>query len=158
MTARKAVERRVGHGTADYGQLVALPTAAPAPAPVKGWLATTGASWVRLWSSPLAQVYDVTDLPALERLFDLLDRRERYVRAVRHKPMVEGSQGQPVAHPLARQVPVLDAEIRQMEDRFGLTPAARLKLGITFGAAQQTLADLNAALADDGEDDDRFRL
>jgi P27 family predicted phage terminase small subunit len=123
------------------------------PEPSKRWLKTTRDAWVVLWDHNLTGAYEPTDLPALRRLFDLRDQRARFERAVASRPLVEGSQGQQVLNPLARQVSALDGEIRALEDRFGLTPAARLRLGITLGEAAKTLADLQRGLGDLEVDD-----
>ncbi len=49
-----------------------------------------------------------------------------------------------------------DAEIRQLEDRFGMTPRARLQLGITFSESVRSLEALNQSfIADDDEEDPR---
>jgi P27 family predicted phage terminase small subunit len=61
--------------------------------------------------------------------------------------VVEGSQGQPRPNPLYKQVQEFQAEARQLEDRFGLSPMSRLRLGITFADAQASLDGLNARLA-----------
>lgn len=82
------------------------------------------------------------DLPALQRLFSLYDEHDRAWRGYRRQRLVEGSQGQPVASPLFGVAMKLDAEIRALEDRFGCSPAARLRLGIHFGQAARTLEDL----------------
>ena len=47
----------------------------------------------------------------------------------------------------------LDEEIRQLEDRLGLTPRARLQLGITFSEAAKSLDDLNRMFTGDGGED-----
>jgi hypothetical protein len=52
---------------------------------------------------------------------------------------------------MGRQMLSLDVEIRQLEDRFGLTPRARLQLGITYGEAKKSLEELNAELQADEE-------
>lgn len=126
--------------------------AANLPAPPRGLLATTVQQWTAYWSSPVGQLADPdTDMPAVMRLFSLYDERERAYRSFRKKRLVKGSQGQPVVNPAWRQVPIMDAEIRQLEDRLGLTPQARLKLGVTFGDAARSLDDLNRDL--DVDDD-----
>ena len=48
-----------------------------------------------------------------------------------------------------------DAEIRSLEDRLGMTPKARLQLGVEFGKAVKTLDDLNKTLNADEEEDPR---
>jgi hypothetical protein len=72
--------------------------------------------------------------------------------------VVEGSQGQPVASPLFKVAMALDSEVRALEDRYGLTPAARLKLGIRLGEAARSLEDLARDLDDDWDEDERRRL
>ena len=130
------------------------------PAPPDYLLPATQDRWVAYWTSPVAKLVDaVSDLPALERLFWLYDDLERSRRAVRDKGhMIEGSQGQTVMNPLLRHMQTQAAEIRQMEDRFGLSPRARLALNLTLGQAAQSLADLNAPFLTDGGDDDDPRM
>ena len=123
------------------------------PAVPKGLLKRTREQWESFWRSPVATVVSLdTDLPSLERLFSLYDERERAYRAVCKERLVVGSQGQPVLNPLARQLCSYDAEIRQLEDRFGLTPMARLRLGVQIGTAARTLDDLNRQLDHDDQD------
>ena len=127
------------------------------PKAPEGMLKKTRDQWAAFWGSDVAAVCSPpTDLPALERLFSLYDERERCARAIRKSPLVTGSQGQPVLNPLSRQVGAVDPEIRQLEDRFGLTPMARLKLGVRFGQAAQSLDSLNDSLihGDDEEETD----
>lgn len=130
------------------------------PAPPDYLLAATQDRWAAYWTSPVAKLVDaVSDLPALERLFWLYDDLERSRRAVQDVGhMVEGSQGQAVMNPLLRHMQTQAAEIRQMEDRFGLSPRARLSLNLTLGQAANSLADLNAPFLADGGDDDDPRM
>jgi hypothetical protein len=86
---------------------VALPAAGSRrkPPPLKGGSAATRAWWKTAWSSPMAALWLEADVPALQRLARLLGVLER---------------GEPSA--------LLLAEIRQLEDRFGLSPLARRRL------------------------------
>ena len=68
-------------------------------------LPETRAWWETVWTSPMAAVYLDADVPALARLATLVDRLHR------------GDAG-------AR----LLAEIRSLEDRYGLSPLARRRL------------------------------
>lgn len=128
-----------------------------APEPPDYLLPVTVTRWAAYWTSPVAKLVDaVSDLPALERLFWLYDDLERSRLAVAETGhVIKGSKGQTVMNPLLRHMQAQAAETRQLEDRFGLSPRARLSLNLTLGQAAQSLADLNAPfLADGGEDDD----
>lgn len=132
------------------------------PDPPKGLLKDIGEKWAAFWQSDLAQLVEpATDMMALSRLFTLYDDRERAYRSVKKQPFVEGSKGQPVANPMASRTESLDKEIRMLEDRFGLTPKARLALGIAFGQVTKSLDDLNSSLSEDeddaGDDDPRIQ-
>ena len=63
--------------------------------------------------------------------------------------MVVGSQGQAVLNPLYSAMLKIDAEIRQMEDRIGLSPKARVSLGIQIGQMKKSLDDLNSELEEE---------
>jgi P27 family predicted phage terminase small subunit len=121
-----------------------------APAPPAGLLKATREAWSAFWSSPLApMVVPATDLPALERLFTLRDERARALRGYRARRLVVTDSGVAL-NPLLRVLKQLDAEIRQLEDRFGLSPIARLRLGVALGEAARSLEEL----LDDDDDDD----
>jgi hypothetical protein len=68
-------------------------------------LKSTREWWRTVWSSPMAAVWLEADMPALARLAKLVD---------------EAARGE-----VAGQVLV---EVRQLEDRFGLSPLARRRL------------------------------
>lgn len=134
--------------TALSGGLVDKPRA---PA---GFLAETRRGWDVFWESQQAALIQPAQIPGVERLFQLRDERARCYREVRKSRMVAGSKGQPRRSPLYDVINVLDGEIRQLEDRFGLSPKAWIALGGAIGDAARSLADLNAELeADDGDDE-----
>ena len=149
----KPARLRQNHERQDFGLISLAAGGLEVPQAPRGLLVQTVREWDAFWTSPLAlTVTPATDLPAITRLFALRDERERMARVVRLERVVVGSRGQPRANPLYAQIASFDAEIRQLEDRLGLTPLARLKLGVTFGDAARSLADLNAELAGDAED------
>jgi len=112
------------------------------------WREQTVERWVAFWASPLASQVEPSDEGAFRRLFKLYDEIERMWEAIEATGrVVEGSQGQPRPNPLYKQVQEFQAEARQLEDRFGLSPMSRLRLGITFADAQASLDGLNARLA-----------
>jgi P27 family predicted phage terminase small subunit len=145
MSARKPSEKRQGRGTVD----AVLPgVVAVMPDPESEWSSGTLERWQDFWSSPLSGQVEASDYGALRRLFWLYDEIERLIVALgKTGRVVVGSQGQPRANPLYKQVSEFQAECRQLEDRFGLSPKARLALGITYAEAAMSLDSLNARLA-----------
>ena len=139
---------RRGDGVAVIGPSCPSLLAGKAP------LDSTVDAWNRLWSSDVAQVLELdSDIESVVRWVSLLDERERTFRAFRQKRMVEGSQGQPVLSPLWQVVQSCDRELRALEDRIGLSPRARLQLGITYAEAGKSLDELNRLLERDDQDD-----
>ena len=118
-------------------------------------LAATEALWGRFWTSPIAQLVNrESDMPRLARWIYYCDEWLRALRSFRNRRLVTGSQGQPVINPLGDYVLKLEKQIAAVEEKFGLTPLDRMRLGITFGEARRSLASLNAELdEDDGESD-----
>jgi Phage terminase, small subunit len=147
VTAKKPVERRQsGSRTPDVGCVVALPPSEPSSKyPKPHWSREVREAWDELWVSPLGGEIRATDLPALRRLFELRHLQAEAMAAMSAEPMVIGSTGQPVLSPFAAEVHRLEAAIAKLEDRFGLTPLARLRLGVTLEEGK-SLASRNAAL------------
>ena len=137
MPPKKPAERRHNSKTKDVGAVVALAPAQMArqyPMPEPGWLPEVVEAWHEFFSSPLAgpKVFKSTDLPALVRLFKYRDRLVHVMAQFEEQPTTTGSMGQDVLSPWAQEIHRLEAEIQKLEDRFGLTPLARLRLGVTF--------------------------
>lgn len=150
MSVRKLPERRQrGAKTADIGKIVALPTPVRPviPAPSAHWRTEVVEGWSDFWCSPLAgpAVMKVTDGPALRRLFDLRHRLLDAMDDFDAEPIVTGSTGQPTMSPWAQEVHRLEAAVGRLETSFGLTPLARLKLGVTYEEGVN-LAGRNAQL------------
>ena len=115
------------------------------PLPRDEWLPETAASWKAFEGSQVASLLDLgVDAMALYRLFDLYDERARARRVTWAEPLVEGSHGQMMLHPLLRRIAAIDRELLALEDRFGMSPKARLALGISITDGGGTLDDLNA--------------
>ena len=113
--------------------------------PAVHWHPDVVEAWSELWSSPLAGMIKATDLPALRRLHEYRHQLAHALEAYTDEPTVVGSMGQPVLSPFAAEVHRLEGVIGKLEDRFGLTPLARLRLGVTFEEGT-SLAARNAAL------------
>ena len=114
------------------------------------YLKITKLWWEDFWNSDLATAIDhKSDQSAVYRLATLIDERERVYKQAKKERLVVGSQGQVVLNPLYSAMLKLDAEIRQLEDRIGMNPKARVSLGISIGQAKKSLSDLNAELEEE---------
>ena len=124
----------------------------PIPPAPGGLQAKSVERWEAFWRSKLAGYVDVgSDLHRLERWIADVDEFDRLRAAYDKERIVAGSMGQPRLNPIAGRLKDLERQIRDAEDQFGMTPAARLKLGISFGAGGPITADdLNRMI--EGED------
>lgn len=106
-----------------------------APACPTKWLAATKTWWKTIWASPMALAWVDADVPALLRLGSMIDLINRST-----KPSS-----------------LMLGEIRQLEDRFGLSPKSRrmLQWEITAGEEEQEserpLADVRRLRAVDAK-------
>ena len=161
MPQRKRRDQRQGRATADLGIVVAGPAREipPVPHPRGGRLSSeTATAWVTFWGSELGVLVADADGPTVVRLFRLYDLRERFARVVVAEPMVAGSKGQPRVNPAAAELASLDGRIAALEDRFGLTPLARFRFGLTFGQAARSIEKLNEGFGEDDDEEDDPRL
>lgn len=155
MTAKKPADLRQNRRTQDLGLVAVSRAASPVPAADPSWRPEAVEQWRAFWSSPLAGQVAESDHVALRRLWWLYDELDRLREAIDETGrVVPGSQGQLRPNPLFKQCEAFQAEARQLEDRFGLSPLARLRLGITFADAHASLDALNARLAASIDDDD----
>jgi P27 family predicted phage terminase small subunit len=144
---KKPADRRQRSNSKDVGAVVVLPSSVVASmaTPALHWRPEVAEAWHELWSSPLAGIIKPTDVPALKRLFEyrhsLLHAQEQFEA----DPVGTGSMGQEVLSPWATEVHRLEGVIEKLEDRFGLTPMSRLRLGVTFEEGV-SLANRNAQL------------
>ncbi len=121
-------------------------------------LLLTRRRWDAFWASDLSMVVADVDLPLVERLFQRYDERDRAYREIRKKDvgrLCKGSQGQPILHPLLKYIDNCDSEIRQMEDRLGMSPVVRLKMGVALAGANKTIEETNDGLYDTDQEDPR---
>lgn len=98
-------------------------------------LASTRAWWKTVWASPMAAMWVEADLPALLRLAQLQDLTTRELTGWTHRPLRVGDleldeETMVVRVTLAGALvsATLLAEMRQLEDRLGLSPMARRRL------------------------------
>src|SRR5262245_61200591 len=98
------------------------------PKAPKGLSARNLALWRNYWRSELGLAADpATDLPPLYRLFKLHQERDG-LQEIYEK--LEPSQ-KLAKKSIARLLRLIDTDTLKLEDRFGFSPVARLRLGIT---------------------------
>lgn len=115
-------------------------------------------AWAAFWRSPVSAVVTEADHPALRRWIELVDLREQMLGVAREEPMVSGSTGQKRAHPFWGEVRSLESDISKLEAQFGMTPASRMKLGVSLGQARKSLAEMNAEIMKANDEDARYEI
>lgn len=96
-------------------------------------------SWQEFWLSELSQLVKRTDLASVKRLWSYYQQHEDLTAIFEKGRMVAGSQGQPRLNPALDGLMKLEGAILRLENELGLTPSARLRLGITFADASNSL-------------------
>jgi P27 family predicted phage terminase small subunit len=118
----------------------------------KGLLAATKRIWSAYWQSPVSRAVDrEADRYRVERWITTVDEYERITAIFKQTRIVKGSTGQAVLNPLSQYLQQVLAEINKAETELGLTPLARMRLGIAYGEAQLTALELARALDELGE-------
>jgi P27 family predicted phage terminase small subunit len=107
--------------------------------------------WSDLWLVGEG-TYTETDAFVIERYISLQLRRSRLLAMLDHEGlMVVGSQGQPVAHPAIRAVATIEAMLPGLEDKLGLTPDSRRRLGMGGPSGESTFDSFIEALTSEEE-------
>jgi P27 family predicted phage terminase small subunit len=147
---RKPPSKKAGHsmGAKEAPRLELVAVSSPTiPDPPSGLLKKTGETWRAYWESQVSAAVDrKADGHRIERWIRAVDEYERCSRTFRRHRIVSGSTGQPTLNPLAAYLAKLETSITKAEAELGLTPMARLKLGIAYGEAQMTARELNRQL------------
>jgi len=131
----------------------------PAPACPEGVSPEARQAWRELWESPLANTFADSDLPALYRWLWWTDQwfdAARYVE--RYGPVTRGQRGDEVLRTKVRWLRICEASLAKLEEAFGMTPLARLRLGITFTAIERMRRRTPATREPDGEDPRRLLM
>ena len=103
------------------------------------------AVWAAFWTSKVSGAVDLdADGEALRHWIRCVDEREKLRAATVRAPLVKGSHEQLMLNPLFRRIRDLNREITKAEEPFGMTPLARLRLGVTFLQEQAAKDDLEA--------------
>lgn len=92
-------------------------------------------------------------MEAIRRFITYRDEWWRLMEAYRSGRFVEGSTGQIKVNPALDRAMAIEGLLVRLATEYGLTPYARMKLGIAVGQATKTLDDLKRE-AERGDDDD----
>lgn len=87
--------------------------------------------WESAWDAG-REAYNVrTDGQVIARYSEMTARRELLLKTLDAEGWTTvGSSGQIVAHPAARLIADVDSKLQSLEDRLGLNPESRIRLGI----------------------------
>jgi len=130
------------------GRVKALVSVAPAhltPHSPDGLADHAATVWAAFWASRVSGAVDLdADDEALRHWILSVDEREKLRPATVRAPLVKGSHEQLMLNPLLRRIRDLNREIARAEEHFGMTPLARLRLGVTFLQEQAAKEELAA--------------
>jgi hypothetical protein len=147
-TVDKRNGRRIEIGAAVPLEKFGLPKRTPP------WSPSTRKAWAALWDDPIRKLWSVIDRPVLLRWADAQERAVRALALADLDPISKGSMGQEVENPLYG---VADKAVRvaqACEAQLGVGALNRNRLGIEAAGAFRSLAEVNAAFADEPEGDD----
>jgi P27 family predicted phage terminase small subunit len=118
------------------------PEAVVIPEPPDGLDNARIESWRGFFESELSQLVNGTDLSAVTRLWSYYQQHADLTHIFAKGRMVAGSTGQPRLNPALDGLMKLETAILRLENELGLTPSARLRLGIVFADATNSLDEL----------------
>lgn len=96
--------------------------------------------WTDIWTAGWGFYNEATDRYVIERYVSLQVRRAHLMARLELDGYItEGSQGQDVAHPAARLLLDVEGKLPALEDRLGLSPEARLRLGLAVAETKSRL-------------------
>lgn len=129
----------------DSGSTVVELVASLAPPPSESWSDGICVEWAEYWDSDLSKIAASTDVPAVRRCFQYRDLSNKLADAFIAEPSVKGSTGQPKVNPAFDKMLKLAPLISVLEMQIGLTPKARLGLGLDVANVSTRLKSINEA-------------
>lgn len=123
----------------------------------KDWHGQTLVRWREIWSSEVSQIWDRSgDMGRLVRYIVNFDQWLKLTEAIAGREVVRGSRGQARANPLFNVRTGLELELKAAEEKLGLTPLDRMRLGIEVGGAATGLDNARRLLEDQASGMDSF--
>lgn len=119
-----------------------------------GLCSAAQSAWRDFWDDALCGVMRNPDASMALRWVKNLDRYYRLMASADGEPIVTGSTGQYRINPGYDLALKIEASIKADEQQLGIGPLNRLRLGVALSESAKSLADLNAEVEDDDEDDD----
>lgn len=95
--------------------------------------------WREVWALGEGVYNTTSDVYVIERYATLQERRRRLLDQIGDDYLGVGSQGQDVLNPLVRVVQDIEGKLGALEAVLGLSPEARLRLGISAAEAKSKL-------------------
>jgi hypothetical protein len=123
----------------------------------KGWHAQSIVLWAEIWRSEVSQIWDKHgEMGRLLRYILNFDAWLKLTESLAGREVVRGSRGQARANPLFNVRSGLELELKAAEEKLGLTPMDRMRLGIEIGGAAAGLDSARKILEEQGMGMDEF--
>lgn len=112
-------------------------------------------AWESYWDDRVAAVQTPADRAVLLRWAREMDRYLRLSAEADRCPVVDGSQGQPVANPLYATAYQALAAVQACERQMGMGARNRSELGLAVVSEARSLRDMNSRYGGERADGDR---
>lgn len=123
----------------------------------KDWHPLARSRWGEMWESDVATSWERrADSGRLGRYIFNFDRWLKLSELMVGREVVKGSRGQVRANPLFGVLASLEGDLKATEEKFGLTPMDRMRLGIEIGGAAAGLRDAAEIMAEQSMEPDEW--
>lgn len=134
----------VGHAAAKVSPIGDVEVPALPPHQSGGeYLSTSVAAWHALWAEPQSTHLSGSQMVVPYRWIWAFEALQRALAAVSEAPLVNGSKGQPVGHPLMSWVASREVQMEKCERQLGIGLRNKADLGLTTAQARLTAQQLN---------------
>jgi hypothetical protein len=149
--APKQPGKRIRRATKQLGVVSA---AGKPPRMPRGLCEQAQTAWTSYWGDAVSGIMRPPDSSVALRWIANVDRYCRLIAEADREPVVAGSTGQEKANPLYALALSFEKSIREDEQQLGIGALSRLKLGAQLAENARSLAELNAEVAADHDEQD----